>query len=247
MQIDAHLDELRTQGNALATAAVRAGLDTEVPACPGWRVRQLIGHTGAVHRWAVNHIRAGTDRQRFDIEAPSDEELLDANELIDWYRDSHDLLLNALIELPADWQCWTFFAAESPRTFWARRQAHETAMHRADCDQAVRGSAEFATEFAVDGIDELLSCFVPRRCRGLVSQPERSLLVQPDDSPAWWHVTIAADGHQTRTTGSPDADCVIAGSASDLYLWLWNRPPVTAPRLVGDESLAELWQAQARI
>lgn len=35
--------------------------------------------------------------------------------------------------------CWTFLDAPSPLAFWARRQAHETAIHRADAQLAADG------------------------------------------------------------------------------------------------------------
>ena len=41
---------------------------------------------------------------------------------------------------PADLDCFTFLPAESARHFWARRQAHETAIHRVDAENAAGGS-----------------------------------------------------------------------------------------------------------
>ena len=54
----------------------------------------------------------------------------------------------------------------APREFWARRQAHETTIHRADAVAAGLGrrprSAELDLDpaFAVDGLDELLTGFL---------------------------------------------------------------------------------------
>ena len=37
---------------------------------------------------------------------------------------------------PTTCECWTFLPAPSPRAMWARRQAHETAIHRVDAQLA---------------------------------------------------------------------------------------------------------------
>ena len=61
MEIAEHLDALRLQGALLADAADRAGLDAAVPPCPSWLVKDLLRHTGYVHRWAARHITEGTE------------------------------------------------------------------------------------------------------------------------------------------------------------------------------------------
>lgn len=40
--------------------------------------------------------------------------------------------------------------ATSPRAFWARRQAHETAIHRADAESALATVPEWNAAFAAD-------------------------------------------------------------------------------------------------
>ena len=45
-------------------------------------------------------------------------------------------LADALAAAPADLECWTFLRAPSPLAMWARRQAHETAIHRVDAELA---------------------------------------------------------------------------------------------------------------
>jgi Mycothiol maleylpyruvate isomerase N-terminal domain len=50
---------LRREGALLADAAERAGMGAEVPACPGWRVRDLLKHLGYVHRWAAGYLTEG--------------------------------------------------------------------------------------------------------------------------------------------------------------------------------------------
>ena len=52
-----HIARLRAEGELLAGTAERAGFDAPVPACPGWRVRDLLKHLGYVHRWAAGYVR----------------------------------------------------------------------------------------------------------------------------------------------------------------------------------------------
>src|ERR1700734_3905792 len=55
MDISEHIDALRQQGSLLADAAERGGLDASIPPCPSWQVKDLLRHTGYIHRWAARH------------------------------------------------------------------------------------------------------------------------------------------------------------------------------------------------
>jgi uncharacterized protein (TIGR03083 family) len=239
MRIEEHLQELQTQGEALATAAGRAGLSAPVPSCPGWQVADLIGHIGAVHLWAAAIVLAPPGSGRVAMPEPP------AQDRLDWYREAHRRALHVLTDAPDDLECFTFFAAPSPKAFWARRQAHETAMHRADAQAGLGETPIYPSDFAVDGIDELLFGFLGRLRSRLVADPPRSLLVRATDADAWWHISMQPDGHEIRASGDENADCVVTGSASDLYLFLWNRPPQIQPDVSGDGAVLELWRELA--
>ena len=148
----------------MAAAAGGADPDDAVPTCPEWTVRDLIRHTGGVHRWATGVVAGGrTEPPRAGPgqaagTGPTDEDLAD------WLGQGCADLVTALVDAPDDLQCWTFLAAPSPRAMWARRQAHETAVHRVDAQLAAGiPVTSCAPAFAADGIDELLMLFVPRR------------------------------------------------------------------------------------
>jgi len=74
VEVSEHLDAFGAEGLALASAARDAGPEALVPTCPGWRVRDLIRHTGMVHRWATGMV---VDESRTCREA-ADEPALDA-------------------------------------------------------------------------------------------------------------------------------------------------------------------------
>ncbi len=164
MEIAEHLDALHLQGALLADAAGRAGLDAAVPPCPPWLVKDLLRHTGYIHRWAARHV---TECPGQVLDGPPEAEILRAAapdpELLDWFRAGHAALVAALTTADPDLECATFMPAPSPLAFWARRQAHETAIHRADAESAAGVMPEYAPDFAADGIDELITGFGRRR------------------------------------------------------------------------------------
>jgi len=153
METAEFIETLAREGALLADAAESAGLDAPVPTCPDWRVRDLVLHTGAVHRWAASYVaERRMDRGGFDTSGPQDAEL------VDWYRQTHLRLVGALTDAPADLACWYFLAAPSPLEFWARRQAHETTVHRADAEAALGPDpSPVDPAFAANGVDELLA------------------------------------------------------------------------------------------
>ncbi|MEV6836289.1 maleylpyruvate isomerase family mycothiol-dependent enzyme [Streptomyces sp. NPDC051133] len=240
------LTTLDREGRLLAAAAAEAGTDAKVPTCPEWQVRDLLRHTGAVHRWAAAFVADGRTEPRPLGEAPD----LDGAELVAWYRDSHRLLVDTLAAAPSDVECWTFLPAPSPSplAFWTRRQAHETAVHRHDAEAARGGSASpVATDFAADGIDELLRGFHARPRSRVRTEGTRVLRVRAVDAgaDAVWTVRLTADPPVTVRDAAGDAEAELSGPADRLYLALWNRAPL--PSVTGDQSLAALWREKSGI
>ncbi|MFE2143719.1 maleylpyruvate isomerase family mycothiol-dependent enzyme [Streptomyces sp. NPDC059456] len=247
MKITEYVETLAREGELLAGTAERAGTDVPVPTCPGWRVADLVRHTGAVHRWAAGYVRDAAVEPGPFPQAPE----LSGAELLAWYREGHEALVRTLAEAPADVQCWTFLptAAPSPLAFWARRQAHETAVHRMDAESALGGPyAHVAPEFAEDGVDELLTGFHARPRSRMRTEEPRVLRVRSADTGAVWTVHLSAEPPRTVAgdTGEP-ADCEVVGEASWLYAALWNRLPLMGPGVTGDESLARRWVETAGI
>src|SRR4051794_8957194 len=161
MTPDEHVAAIAEHAVALGEAAAKAGLDTAVPTCPGWNVRDLVGHLGGVHRGAASVVEeARTDPPSGGVELeqpPAD------GALLEWFQAGHEHLADVLSEADDTVECWTFLPAPFPRAFWARRQAHETAIHHADAASANGTDVDVDTALAIDGIDELLLGFFSRR------------------------------------------------------------------------------------
>jgi uncharacterized protein (TIGR03083 family) len=243
-EIAEHIAALRIEGERLAAAAGSAGPDAPVPSCPDWVARDLVRHLGGVHRWATGYV-AGARTEQWDVDMdelsatyPGDDGWLG------WFRDGLAALVDALGSASPDLECWTFLAAPSPLAFWARRQAHETAIHRVDAELAagLEPSGSGAA-FAADGIDELLTGFITRRKGGPAADATKALRVQCTDTDADWLVRVGPDGVTTVRHGG-DGTCAVSGPASDLYVTLWNRRAASGLAVEGEEAvLAEFLQA----
>lgn len=251
MEIADHVAAVEVEGRRFADAAGRAPLDAGVPTCPDWVLRDLVLHLGGVHRWATGYV-AGRFTEQRDVDLdevvggvwPGDAELLP------WFRTGHADLVAALRDADPDLACWTFLRAPSPLAMWARRQCHETTVHRVDAEAAAGVPiTPLDPAVAADGVDELLTCFVTRRGGRLRSDPPRSMRVVATDAPGDWLVRVGSDGVTTATGPDADgpADCTVAGTAADLDLALWNRGGADRLTVEGDAGVLALFCDRVRV
>jgi uncharacterized protein (TIGR03083 family) len=258
MEISDYVATLNREGALLVSAAYRRGLDVVVPTCPPWRTRDLLHHVGYVHRWATRYVTGQVASMMPEL---TEAEQLAAgpadDELHDWYLDGLRALVNALASADPAMRAWTFLPAPSPLAFWARRQAHETAIHCADAQLAAGFQHAYPAEFAADGIDELLIGFLdPDRAPPRDEPAARGggLLVRAADAGCDWYVRLSEDDKTVLATGrGPDpagsATCTLTGPASSLYLLLWNRaaPTAVGVQVSGDEQLLQAWRDEIHI
>jgi uncharacterized protein (TIGR03083 family) len=247
MEIPDYVEHIRRDGVLLADAAERAGLGASVPTCPEWQVRDLVRHQGDVHRWAAANLVRGSSEPMSDDESntclltwPDDDATL-----LPWFREGHANLVKTIESTPDDAVAFTFLPAPSPRAFWARRQAHETAIHRADAEISTGEITAYAALFAADGIDECVRGFASRG-RRLSADPARTLLFAPSDAGGGWALLIGPDGSRVIDEGS-HADCTVSGLASDLYLLAWNRRTADGLDVTGDTAVLDLWRESHQV
>jgi uncharacterized protein (TIGR03083 family) len=259
MEISQHIAAIERDGELMAAAARQAGLAAVVPSCAPWQVRDLLRHQGYVHRWAASFVGQQLAEPADDL---SEAEVLAAGppdaELLGWFIGGYQDLARTLRAADPVVQCWSFMPAPSPLAFWARRQAHETAIHRVDAQLAAGAVTPFPAEFAADGIDELIMGFFGRR-----PQPgadgQRTLRVVAADAGADWLVTMAADGGDVAAVergsarasdgSAGDPDATVTGPASDLYLLLWNRSAAGdgGVSVAGDTGLLKSWPERMQV
>ena len=237
MDVSDLIDRLESEGALLTD--VLEGTDWNAPV-PGtdWDLRALVAHTGAVHRWATDAITRELASNEtggssaFYGEKPDDR-------LAAWFAEGLAALVASLRVAADDLAVFTFLPSPTPRYFWARRQAHETAVHRADA-QAAAGVevTAFDPDFAQDGIAELVAGFACER--SFATDCAGTLALVCTDGPTW---LVTFGGERNIVVETDDvraATATVTGTSSALYLWTWNRP---APVWVsGDDSTIRLWR-----
>jgi uncharacterized protein (TIGR03083 family) len=229
-----HIAHLRADA-ALLLEAQRA--DPHAPAWEGtgWDRTELLAHVAGVHAWVRQQLHLGNE-ERVRLSAVEGPPAGDA--LPGWFEAGAAELVQLLeaMDVQATWPTW---AGPQPGTFFARRMAQETAVHRWD---GVGGEVDAA--LGVDGVDELLELFVPRlpvdRFAGIVPA---SIHLHATDTDGEWLVQLGAEG-VTFERGHAKGDVALRGRAGDLLLWAWNRAPVDDRfEVFGDPAPLAAWRA----
>ena len=198
-----------------------AGLHAPVPWVPDWTVRDLVGHLGAVHRWATAIVRAGSTERPAPPPQPPDDGLLD------WYGAGLTDLVRTLRDTPPDAPAWHMSpAAERTAASWVRRQAHELVVHRMDLEVAAGLPVTGVDpELAEDGADEVLRVVVPRwaHTEPLVTATA-AVVVRSTDTGRVWTVRVTRGDVVVRDGDPGPVDARIEAPAGELLLRLWGRP-----------------------
>ncbi len=248
MDTETLIDAIAIEGYRLADAADIAGLDAKVPSCPRWRVRDLVRHTGGVHRWAGGHLR--TPQKDLINSGPLASQFggwPDDAGLVDWYRGEVDLLVRSLRDASDDIETATFLQAPTPKHFWARRQCHEVEIHRIDADLAAGISMPVDAARAADGIDELLSGFVSRTTGKLRTETPLTMVIAPEDVSDRWSVVISAERPAVSRDVVADGDVTVSGTADVVYRCLWNRAGIDDVAVRGDPTALSLFKERIKI
>ena len=234
------LERLVEEAELLSHTLRRCDPSARVPGLE-WDARTVAAHTGAVHRWAADIVARGLATNETGGSAafmPAD---VDDALLPDWLDEGAVLLVAELRAAPATLECFTFVPKVAPRLFWTRRQAHETAIHRADL-QSAAGSpvTPVGAAFAQDGLGEVVGAFAIEP-HFAARRPGR-LLLDASDGPAWM-VTFGGDRNLVASGDHAGvmADAVVSGSSDELYRWAWNRPSPAVE--TGDLDVLASWRA----
>jgi uncharacterized protein (TIGR03083 family) len=232
----------------LAQIAATADPASQVPTCPDWTLRQLITHVGRAHRWAAAIVATQAAepiplREVPDGRLPDDPAARPA-----WLRDGAARLAGAV--RAGGGPVWTHLGP-GPASYWARRMAHETAVHRADGQIAVGTRPAIDPVIAADGIAEWLGFLPAARA---AERPERPSPV-PEGKVIHFHATDeGADGEWlirgvpggvTVAAGHGKGDMALRGPASAVLLVLMRRLPPGDPavEVIGDRALLDGWLA----
>jgi uncharacterized protein (TIGR03083 family) len=269
-----HLQNLRDEVARFQSAIL--DLDAPVPACPGWRVRDLVHHLGSTHRM----FRRVADEGWMERPPPLDPDARPAAEddgVVDWAREQAAGLLDALERLDPTAPRWNFTTGPQVGGFIPRRMLHETTIHRWDAEGANGILGDLDVEVARDGVREYRE--VLRRRWGawdggpvvvrteLEGGPTIDLALRPGEEPgvrvdpdpaasgpvAGGHVAgragaggTVAGGIVSDAASGAGPDVVLRADAVAAYLAWWGRRSITDIVDRGDPALVSEVRAYAR-
>lgn len=222
----------------------RGDLDAPVPTCPDWTLRDLIEHTGFVHRWQAAAGRApGTD---FPDPATWRIPPAEGESWADWFQTGVDDAGRDLSGIDASAPRWSWFGPDQTAGWYFRRIAQETLVHRIDAELSADALTDVDPVFAADGVEEMCDVFLPSATGQPIGGSGESLHLHATDTEGEWTLTMHAD-HVDVARGHAKGDAAIRGAARDLLLQVWGRNPVGDVELFGDESVVARFRAAAKI
>jgi uncharacterized protein (TIGR03083 family) len=234
---------LRAEATAFASAAAEAPPDAPVPSCPEWTTTDLVHHLGSVYEWTrAVLIRGGTQRpdpREHPQGVPTGEEGLA------WWRGRYADLMATLTATDPDAPAWNWAPQSKTASFWDRRTAHETAVHRWDMQIAVAVAEPIEAKLAADGVTEVLDSWLPAGRRRSTDHAHGVVQLAASDAAQEWLIRLRGEGVallDTDTildTDEPHARVHALGTASDLMLALYGRVGFDMLELTGDASLLE--------
>jgi uncharacterized protein (TIGR03083 family) len=244
---DFWLTALRTDGAAFATAVGQDGvLGTPVPSCPPWTVSDLVRHLGSVYRRTRLHIASGDVNEAWGpVEIPEDAPATDDPRVVEWFASELRQLESFLDGLDPDRPAWNWAPQSRTATFWFRRMAHETAVHRWDSQLATGLPEPLESKLAGDTVSEALDTFLPAGRRPGPSDVQGMVQLTATDLDQDWFVRLRGVGVallDTDTLLDDDAHparAAASGTASDLALALWGRVTFDVLEAAGDDTLLE--------
>ena len=228
----------------IAGLAAGDGLTRPVPTCPEWTLRQLTTHVGRAQRWAAT-IVSTRSAEFIPFRSVPDGKFPDgAAERAAWLTDGAARLIGT-VQAAGDDLVWAFDEM-LPASFWARRMAHETAVHRADAQIAVGREPDLTPVLAADAIDEWLSgtdSATDPRADAL--PPGRVLHIHATDAAlagsGEWTLRSEAAGISLEH-GHGRGDVAVRGPAARLLLVLVRRLPPDDPAV----EIIEIGRASCR-
>jgi uncharacterized protein (TIGR03083 family) len=251
MDTDFYTTTIRRDAEAMVDAAGAAGLDADVPTCPGWTVRDLMVHTGRVHRHKAEVVRGGyVDSDAAFPPRPD-------GDVLEWFVEGLDEMLDVFDSADLDAPSWTWCDHEHNADWWVRRMAHETAIHGADASIAAGRTPTVDGWLAIDGVDEILDEFmvgIPEW--GTVKAGNKSVALEAGGR-RWGLRTAIFSGtgpesgtaHEGLVTllrdDAVDPDAVVRTDPETLYLWLWGRGELPDEVIAGDRSVVDHVRAVA--
>ena len=239
------------QDTAAVCAALAVRPDAPVPGCPGWDVAKVGLHLGMIYTWVEAQVR---QRATEPVDMRSLPRGPDGPDRVPWLAERATAMVDALAAAGGDAPAGGWRKELVTASFWRRRMAHETLVHRADVDEALGAPVALDTEvdpiLVADGIDEVLGIFLPYAKDG--AEPVAPLhLVASEDGTRW---TVETTDGGLRSHRSEDADptagahdptelagVTVTAPAPSLLLLAWGRRQPAPDQVSGDLGALPAW------
>jgi uncharacterized protein (TIGR03083 family) len=234
------ISAVEREGHALSVAA-RKDPTAEVPSCPGWDIDELLRHVGIAHHRAALILREGRTEP-----PPLEETTPPHGSSLSWYEAGLAAVLDAMRSVDPATPVWTFSRSDRTATFWHRRMAHETVVHRVDAEQATGAVGPLDAALVLDGIAESLEVFAPLMARRAEDAATATVHLHATDVEGEWLVTLGGSTVAVEQ-GHGKGDAAVRGTAADLHLWLWGRVPLDRLEVFGDPAIAERLTKLSRV
>jgi uncharacterized protein (TIGR03083 family) len=259
--LKAHYLDIFRRNRAAILDAAALGFDPAINGCPGWDVAGLTAHMGRVYtfwlKWVRERPRGFSREAMSEIVADRDARLPGytawdkagfpkasrPDGIVPFARQAGDELDAALVDLEPGETVWTFVPPNQTGAFVFRRLAMETTIHRWDAEEAQGIARPIDDVLARDGIDEMLMMFRddPAYEDNKDRRHGQTILLREDPGPGIrWLVSFDPSGITSSPIEGP-ADATVAGTASDLWLFIMGRRRPEQMHVEGDADLAASW------
>jgi uncharacterized protein (TIGR03083 family) len=251
MDTDLYMTAVRRDAEAMVDAARAVGLDADVPTCPDWTVRDLMVHTGRVHRHKAEVVRG-----RY-VDADADFPTKPDGDVLEWFVEGLDEMLDVFDATDLGAPTWTWCSHQHNADWWVRRMAHETAIHGADALISAGRTPTVDEWLAIDGVDEIVDELLADTPEwGTVTAGDRTVALEAGGR-RWGlrTATFSGIGPESGTAheglailvrdDAVDPDAVVRTDPETLYLWLWGRGELPDEVIAGDRSVVDHVRAVA--
>jgi uncharacterized protein (TIGR03083 family) len=228
---------IRLDGEGIVSASGQ-GVDAPVPTCPGWTVADLCRHVGSIYAHVARIVG-----ERLTTSPGERAPAPDGVDPAGYVEETLDDLVEALGAAEPGAPVWNWSDEPDEAAFWARRMAHESAVHRFDAQRAHGVAQPVDDDLAADGLDELIDVIAPYRAKAGEDRPAHTYLLESAD--ATWELALGPDG-LARTAALKTPDVTVRGTASALLLAAYNRVPWSSLDVDGDRAALEVWSASLR-
>lgn len=236
MDYATYVEQVRKNGARLANVA-SGNLSNAVPSCPGWTIRDLVSHVAEVYEHKIICTALGAPPDPWPPVWPVE------RDPIEWLGDAHGRLFEMFETSGPATPSATWWPPDQTVGFWARRMAHETAVHRVDAELATGTSTPVNSELAVDGVDEILNIMLAGDWSDEPDDAATGQRVSISTGGRTWCVTLERDSMRITEDGGA-GDAALGGDASEVLLWLWGRASDARVTRSGDEDALRLLRSR---